>query len=204
MKKSVSSIVWSACALGLLTASYAAAQPTLLAVGTLDQSAAGSFADLSRLKYPLENGAPANLLGGLGSAIAYANGNTFLALPDRGPNAVTFDPAIDNTASYVNRFHTITMDLEANTSGALLPPYNLNLPYKLTPTLRATTLLWSLTLWYMAPEPASEWVPERRRSTTSCSIFLLGAPTISIPARIPAAQRMPASTQKECASLMTG
>jgi hypothetical protein len=145
VKKSVCRIAWSACALGLLTASYSAAQPSLLAVGTLDQSRAGSFADLSGLKYTLENGAPANLLGGLGSALAYANGYTFLALPDRGPNAVTFDPLIDNTASYVNRFHTITMDLGPNTSGALLPPYNLNLPYKLTPTLRATTLLWSLT-----------------------------------------------------------
>jgi hypothetical protein len=44
-------------------------------------------------------GAPANLLGGLGSGIAYASGNTFLALPDRGPNAVAFDAAIDSTAS---------------------------------------------------------------------------------------------------------
>jgi len=145
VKKSVSSIALSACALGLLTASYSAAQPTLLAVGTLDQSRAGSFADLSGLTYSLENGAPANLLGGLGSALAYANGYTFLALPDRGPNAIPVNAPIDMTASYVNRFHTITMDLEPNTSGALLPPYNLNLPYKLTPTLRATTLLWSLT-----------------------------------------------------------
>jgi len=132
-----------------MTASYAAAQPNptlpLLAVGTLDGSAAGYFTDLSGLKYPLENGVAANLLGGFGSAIAYANGYTFLALPDRGPNAVPFNAAIDNTASYVNRFHTITMDLEPNTSGAVLPPYSLNLPYKLTPTLRATTLLWSLT-----------------------------------------------------------
>ena len=145
MKKCISHVAWSVTALGLLMGSYAAAQPSLLAAGTLDQSAAGSFADLSGLKYKLENGAAANLLGGLGSALAYANGYTFLALPDRGPNAVTFDPAIDNTASYVNRFHTITMDLEPNTSGAVLPPYNLNLPYKLTPTLRATTLLWSLS-----------------------------------------------------------
>lgn len=124
--------------LTLFAAAQAQAQITLLAVGTMDQSRAGSFADLSGLRYTLENGAPANLLGGLGSALAYANGNTFLALPDRGPNAVTFDPAIDNTASYINRFHTVTMDLEPNTSGT-------GLPYTLTPTLRATTLLWSLT-----------------------------------------------------------
>jgi hypothetical protein len=73
----------------------------------------------------------------MGSAIAYASGNTFLALPDRGPNAIPYDSAIDDTASYINRFHTITMDLDPNTSGT-------GLPFTLTPTLRATTLLWNL------------------------------------------------------------
>jgi hypothetical protein len=123
---------------GLFIGFQSQAQTKLLAVGTLDQSRAGSFADLSGLKYDLENGAPANSLGGFGSAIAYASGNTFLALPDRGPNAIEFDDAIDNTASYVNRFHTITMNLQPNRSAA-------GLPFTLTPTLRATTLLWSLT-----------------------------------------------------------
>ena len=123
---------------GVLAVSHAQAQINLLAMGTLDQSRAGSFADLSGLTYTLENGVPANSLGGFGSAIAYASGNTFLALPDRGPNAVSFDAAIDDTASYINRFHTITMDLEPNTSGT-------GLPFTLTPTLRATTLLWSFT-----------------------------------------------------------
>lgn len=122
----------------MLAVPQAQAQINLLAVGTLDQSRAGSFADLSGLTYDLENGVPANSLGGFGSAIAYACGNTFLALPDRGPNAVPFDSAIDDTASYINRFHTITMDLSPNTTGA-------GLPFTLTPTLRATTLLWSLT-----------------------------------------------------------
>jgi hypothetical protein len=127
-----------ALALGLISATHSQAQTLpLLAVGTLDQSRAGSFADLSGLTQPLENGVPGNSLGGFGSAIAYASGNTFLALPDRGPNAVEFDDAIDNTASYVNRFHTITMDLEPNTTTGL--------PFTLKPTLRATTLLWSLT-----------------------------------------------------------
>ena len=79
--------------------------------------------DLSGLTYDLKNGVPANSLGGFGSAIAYASGNTFLALPDRGPNAVEFDDAIDNTASYVNRFHTITMNLQPNTSSTGLPFY---------------------------------------------------------------------------------
>jgi hypothetical protein len=109
----------------------------LLAIGKLDGSRAGANTDLSGLKYSLENGAPANLLGGLGSALTYASGNTFLALPDRGPNAIEFDDAIDNTASYVNRFQTITMDLEPNTTAGL--------PFTLTPKLQATTLLGSLT-----------------------------------------------------------
>jgi hypothetical protein len=128
-----------ALGLGLFTASPSPAQTfPLLAVGTLDQSRAGSFADLSGLTYKLENGVPANSLGGFGSAIAYASGNTFLALPDRGPNAVEFDDAIDNTASYVNRIHTITMNLTPSNTGT-------GLPFILTPELRATTLLWSLT-----------------------------------------------------------
>jgi len=114
------------------------AQISLLATGTLDQSRAGTFQDLSGLTYTLENGVRANELGGFGSAIAYAGGNTFLALPDRGPNAVPFDSNIDDTDSYINRFHTVTMDLDRNTSGT-------GLPFTLTPTLRATTPLWSLT-----------------------------------------------------------
>src|SRR5579862_4618052 len=114
------------------------AEISLLAAGTMDRSADGAWADLSGLKYKLENGARANSLGGFGSALAYASGNTFLALPDRGPNAVPFDSNIDDTASYINRFHTITMELVPNTTGT-------GLPFTLTPQLRATTLLWSLT-----------------------------------------------------------
>ncbi|HEX5229599.1 MAG TPA: esterase-like activity of phytase family protein, partial [Bryobacteraceae bacterium] len=135
--KFISRIVSIAFAFGAL-ATFSQAQPTLLAVGTLDSTRAGSFSDLSGLNYPLENGVKANELGGLGSGLAYAGGYTFLALPDRGPNAKSFDSAIDDTVSYINRFHTITMDLEPNRSGS-------GLPYNLKPTMRATTLLWSLT-----------------------------------------------------------
>ena len=138
MKQASVRIALTVFTLGLIIGSQSQAQTKLLAVGTLDQSRAGSFADLSGLKYNLENGAPANLLGGFGSAIAYASGNTFLAVPDRGPNAIEFDDAIDNTASYINRFHTITMNLQPNPTGK-------GLPFTLTPELRATTLLWSLT-----------------------------------------------------------
>jgi hypothetical protein len=114
------------------------AQVTLLAVGTLTDSSAGPNADLSGLNYQLENGAPANLLGGLGSGIAYASGNTFLALPDRGPNAMPYNSAIDDTASYINRFHSISMDLQPSASAT-------GLPFTLTPRLLSTTLLWSFT-----------------------------------------------------------
>jgi hypothetical protein len=114
------------------------AQINLIATSTFNSSKAGTFEDLSGLHYALENGVRADELGGLGSAIAYAGGNTFLALPDRGPNAVPFDSAIDDTVSYINRFHTISMDLQPNTSGT-------GLPFTLTPTLRQTTLLWSFT-----------------------------------------------------------
>ena len=126
------------CATTLLAPALSQAQVSLLAVGTLDQSRAGSFQDLSGLTYNLENGVRANELGGLGSAIAYAGDNTFLALPDRGPNAVSYDSNIDDTVSYINRFHTVTMDLSPNTSGS-------GLPFNLTPTLRFTTLLWNLS-----------------------------------------------------------
>src|SRR5215469_8419251 len=123
-------------ALGFSIVVPSPAQVTLLAVGSLTDSHAGANADLSGLTYKLENGAPANLLGGFGSALTYASGNTFLALPDRGPNAIPFNPNVDDTVSYINRFHTVHMKLMQNTSGS-------GLPYTLTPDLKKTTLLWS-------------------------------------------------------------
>jgi hypothetical protein len=120
--------------MGLAGATQTQAQVSLIAKGKLNQSSAGLYADLSGLDGNLENGAPANLLGGLGSGIAWGFGDTFLALPDRGPNAVSFDSLVDDTVSYVPRFHTIKMELQPST-GAL--------PFTLTPTLQATTLLFS-------------------------------------------------------------
>jgi hypothetical protein len=116
----------------------AASQVTLIAKGTLTGSSGGSYADLSGLTGTLENGVQANLLGGLGSGLAYVSGDRFLAIPDRGPNAVPFNSAIDDTASYINRFHTISMNLQANTTGT-------GLPFTITPTLDKTTLLSSPT-----------------------------------------------------------
>jgi len=127
----------------LLPVAIAAAFGALLAPAhaTIDLIAQGSLpgtlSDLSGLGGPLENGVAGNLLGGLGSGLAWAGGNTFLALPDRGPNAVAWNSAVDDTTSYIPRFQTLQLSLSASSSGAL--------PYTLTPTLEQTTLLYSST-----------------------------------------------------------
>ena len=114
----------------------ALATPSLLAIGSLSGSSAGSGVDLSGLTGPLENGQAGNILGGMGSGLAWAGGNTFLAVPDRGPNAVSYNAAVDDTTSYISRFHTVSMALTANPVGS-------SLGFSLTPTLTATTLLSS-------------------------------------------------------------
>jgi hypothetical protein len=107
----------------------------LIAVGTLS----GLGADLSGATAgALENGVAGNLLGGLGSGLAYAGGNTFIATPDRGPNASVYNPLVDNTTSYINRFQTLNLTLTANTTGS-------GLAFNLTPVLSATTLMSSGT-----------------------------------------------------------
>jgi hypothetical protein len=118
-----------------VAALQAHAQVALIARGELTSSHAGYYKDLSGLNYTLENGASANLLGGLGSGLTYVSGDTFLAVPDRGPNAVPFDSLIDNTVSYIERVHTLKMRLEPNNGGGL--------PYTVVPTLLKTTLLYS-------------------------------------------------------------
>jgi hypothetical protein len=76
-----------------LTVTCTQAQITLIAKGTLTSSRAGECKDFSGLNYKLENGVAADLLGGLGSGITYMTGIAFLAVPDRGPNAVPYNPA---------------------------------------------------------------------------------------------------------------
>ncbi len=106
----------------------------LIAIGSLS----GTFSDLSsQTSGPLENGIAGNVLGGLGSGFAWAGGNTFIAIPDRGPNATSYNSLVDDTTSYITRFQTIQMSLAATGSGPL--------PYTLTPALTATTLLSSST-----------------------------------------------------------
>ena len=83
---------------------------------------------------PLENGVAGNQLGGLGSGLAYAGNGTFLAVPDRGPNAVPYNAAVSDTASYIDRLQTIAMTLTPAAPGSALP-------FVLTPQLVGTTLL---------------------------------------------------------------
>ena len=119
----------------LFVAHQAHAGIILLAKGNID----GNRADLStKTAGLLENGLAGNLLGGMGSGLAWAGGNTFIATPDRGPNATSYNPLVDNTASYIARFQTLNMGLVKNNSGS-------GLQYLLTPTLQATTLLSSPT-----------------------------------------------------------
>ena len=120
----------------VLVPTLALATPQLLAIGQLNGSAAGANVDLSGLTAPLENGLPGNVLGGIGSGLAYAGRGVFLATPDRGPNATAYNSAVDDTSSYIARFQTIQATLTPSASG---------LPFTVAPQLIATTLLSSPT-----------------------------------------------------------
>jgi len=119
----------------LLASTSAYASVDLIAIGSIN----GNYEDLaSQTAAPLENGIAGNRLGGIGSGFAYAGGGNFLALPDRGPNANSYNSMVDDTVSYIARFQTIKMTLAPSDGGSALP-------FVLTPTLRATTLLSSPT-----------------------------------------------------------
>ena len=96
---------------------------SLVGTGSLPANAS----DLSGLTGTLENGGSKSLLGAFGSGIAYTGqGNRFIAVPDRGPNAAPYNAAVDDTTSFQARFH----DIDVAVSGATV-----------TPTLIKTTLL---------------------------------------------------------------
>jgi hypothetical protein len=121
-------------AISLALQSWAHAAPSLIAIGTLNDTT-----DLSSFTGVLENGVDhQNVLGGIGSGLTWAGGNTFLALPDRGPNATVYNPLVDNTTSYIARFQTLSLDLSQSYNGS-------SYSYSLTPTLNKTTLLYSNT-----------------------------------------------------------
>jgi hypothetical protein len=137
MQKSFMRLTVVALALGGMLTAQASAAVILLANGTLTTTTAGYYTDLSGLQGTMENGVAKTLLGGLGSGLAWAWGNTFIAVPDRGPNAVSYDGLVDDTVTYIPRLQTISMDLQQN--------QGMGLPFTLTPTLQATTLLYSAT-----------------------------------------------------------
>ena len=65
----------------LPTTGHAGAGPVLIAVGHISGATDDMAAETAG---PLESGVPGNRLGGVGSGLAHAGGNTFLAIPDRG------------------------------------------------------------------------------------------------------------------------
>ena len=100
-----------------LLAGTAHAGVQLIAIGTID----GTYEDRSaETGAALENGVHGNRLGGIGSGLAYAGGTKFLGLPDRGPNANVYNSLVDDTVSYIARFHTIDLRLSPSDPGA--PP----------------------------------------------------------------------------------
>ncbi|HSW18486.1 MAG TPA: esterase-like activity of phytase family protein [Ramlibacter sp.] len=122
----------------------------LVAIGAMSSE----LRDHSGQSALLESGLPGDLLGGMGSGLAWAGGNTFLALPDRGPNATEWNASVDSTTSYIPRFHTITLDL------LRAPDTARNLPMMLAATLTNTTLLSSHSpLVYGAPIAGYTAVP---------------------------------------------
>src|SRR5262245_10917254 len=118
----------------LLCSRLSAAQPALIATGQLSGSGTDHAGQTHK---PLENGVPGDLFGGIGSGLAHAGGDRFVALPDRGPNAVTFNDCVDSTVSYINRFHELRLRLK--------PSSGPGLPFELTPFLDTTKLLSSST-----------------------------------------------------------
>ncbi|WP_367026024.1 esterase-like activity of phytase family protein [Methylococcus sp. ANG] len=125
----------STLAAALFAASACHAGVDLIAIGTADPASSDRAA---RTHAPLENGVSGNILGGLGSGLAWAGGSMFLALPDRGPNATPYNPLVDDTASYIPRFQTFHFQLKRNNGES-------SLPFTLKPVLLSTTLFHSAT-----------------------------------------------------------
>jgi hypothetical protein len=99
----------------LLAMNVTAAEPVLISIGTIP----GTYEDFAtQTARPLENGVPGNRLGGM------------------GPNAVSFNSCDDDTVSYINRFHTVRLNLSPSDPGS-------KYPMTLTPMVTGTTLLYS-------------------------------------------------------------
>lgn len=121
----------------LLLLAGAAALPAHASIVLLAHGVLPGSHDRSGLTGTLENGLSADILGGLGSGLTYAGGNSFLAVPDRGPNATPYNSKVDDTSSFISRFHTLTLSLSDSGGGSL--------PFTLSASLDKTTLLSSST-----------------------------------------------------------
>ncbi|MES2014986.1 MAG: esterase-like activity of phytase family protein [Pseudomonadota bacterium] len=126
--------------LPLLLAPAAQAGVRLIAIGTISSNTADRSAATAGA---LESGVPGNRFGGIGSGLAYAGGDRFIAIPDRGPNANPYNVAVDHTTSFIPRFHTLSLALAPSKPGAALP-------FTLTTALLDTTLLSSTTPLFYA------------------------------------------------------
>lgn len=154
----------------LALASAAALTPAHAAVSLIARGALDGTQDLSGLSATLENGQPANLLGGVGSGLAWAGGSTFLALGDRGPNAVDWNAAVDNTTSWIPRFHTLDLSLVATPGSSL--------PYAVQATLKGTTLLWSGTPLNYGPVQPAGVTAKRQYFSGRSDNFAAGASSV--------------------------
>src|ERR1700761_5601300 len=129
------SLTVAGAALALLVAGTASAADDVRFIGAAQIPGTGT--DKSGLKPTiLEDGvSPQNALNGFGSAIAYAGGNMFYALGDRGPNKVQYKggAAVDNTVSYPNRYQHFRVLVTADKTSAT--------GFKVTATNTGTTLL---------------------------------------------------------------
>jgi len=159
--------MWQRRAGALLLASFlpitccdAAADPVLIAVGFVNAATRDMAAETAGL---LESGVPGNRLGGIGSGLAHAGGDTFLALPDRGPNAAHYNACVDDTTSYITRFHTFRLALTPSPAGAALP-------FTLSPALLHTTLLSS---------PSPLVYGSGGAYGTNCGVLRTGAPVLN-------------------------
>ena len=132
----------------ILASTAAHAGIALIGKGTL------SGADLSGLTNTLENGVAANILGGMGSGIAWAGGSTFLLTPDRGPNASAWNAAVVNTTSWIPRYQTVDLGLSAATFSTVP---KLGLPSRDRALYRPSRV---------SPESRASWLMLRARAAT--------------------------------------
>jgi hypothetical protein len=143
------------CTLLSTAASAAAPRQPIELIGKA--SIAGNRADRSQLTGKLEDGTPANRLGSWGSGIAYTGqDDLYVVVSDRGPNASTYKPAVDNTTSYPARVQLLRVVVNpgAHTVSAALAETRLL-------TREDGTALSGLSTEYVADQPSD--FPGNRR-----------------------------------------